>query len=149
MSRQWESGVRGEAAQLRQAQTLSAASHGLPAQRQRADVRPMPLPIWIQGTWAGEAMRKSLDVDSWARAEELKRQIEDGNTPEEQPQGITIEDALKAFIADCETRNLNPATLRKYKLVRNRLTEFCHANGKHLLIQLEADSVRQEWRLHH
>ena len=109
----------------------------------------MPLPIWIQGTWAGEAMRKSLDVDSWARAEELKRQIEDGNTPEEQQQGITIEDALKAFIADCETRNLNPATLRKYKLVRNRLTEFCQANGKHLLIQLEADSVRQEWRLHH
>jgi hypothetical protein len=28
-------------------------------------------PIWIRGTWAGEAMRKSLDVDTWDRAEEI------------------------------------------------------------------------------
>ena len=43
-------------------------------------------------------MRKSLDVTSWVKGEQLRRDIEDGVKPEE----IKVADALEEFIADCK-----------------------------------------------
>src|SRR5436305_1687035 len=87
-------------------------------------------PIWIQGTWDGKPTRHSLDVDTWVAAERKKREIEDGIKPQEQPKTISIESALAAFIADCEARNLNDSTLRKYRGLQRRLVDYGQTRGK-------------------
>jgi integrase/recombinase XerD len=95
--------------------------------------------MWCEGTVEGKYLRKSLKTRSWERADELKRDIEDGKADKKQ---ITIEDALKAFIADCSARNLNPSTLRKYNLLRSKLSAFAENRGIVLLAGLEVDQVR-------
>lgn len=84
-------------------------------------------PIWIQGTYAGKARRESLDVTSWAKAEKIKRQYEDGI--QSQPKAVTITEAVGRLIADAEARKLNRSTLEKYKLLGTRLQDFCASNG--------------------
>lgn len=98
--------------------------------------------VHCEGTVESTYIRRSLKTRSWERGEILKRQLEDGTTPKEQPKSITIKDALDAFIADCEARNLNPATGRKYRLLRDRLSTFC--TEKHLshLSELQTDTLR-------
>jgi hypothetical protein len=71
-------------------------------------------PLWVTGNLEGAPYRKSLKTRSFERAEQLKREIENG-TKAEQPKGITIKDALDAFIKDCNGRNLARNTLGKYR----------------------------------
>ena len=95
--------------------------------------------VWCEGTVEGKYRRQSLKTRSWERAETLKRDIESGK---EKQQSITIDHALKSFIADCSARNLNPATLRKYNLLRSKISGFAQERGIVLLAGLEADEVR-------
>jgi site-specific recombinase XerD len=69
----------------------------------------------------------------------LKEQLEDGK---HQTQQITIEAALRAFVQDCTSRNLNVSTLRKYELLRSRLLEFSKRNNLTLLAGLETAQIR-------
>src|SRR5579884_1200384 len=105
----------------------NGSKRGTPAQEKQK----CSCPIWIQGTWHGMVYRKSLDVNSWGKAEKLKRQIEDGNEPQPQSEKteVTIASALAAFIKDCEARNLNASTLRKYRRLERRLNDFGKARG--------------------
>jgi integrase/recombinase XerD len=63
--------------------------------------------------------------------------------PEEQPKPITITDALAAFIKDCEARNPSASTLRKYRLLRDRLSAFCAEVRASHLPELGAESIRR------
>lgn len=74
-------------------------------------------------------MRKSLDVDTWERAEEMKRVIEQGKAKEEPRKLITIEHATQAFVKECEARNLHVSTLGKYRRLKRRLDSFGHDRG--------------------
>src|SRR3984885_6891352 len=106
-------------------------------------------PIWIQGTWGGEAMRHSLGVDTWTAAEKIKRNIEDG-VQEEKPkeEGITIKNALAAFIKDCEGRNLSRNTLRKYRTLETRLNDFVSEHDALRSLDKErVRSFRAAWKL--
>lgn len=86
-------------------------------------------PIWVQGTWQSESVRKSLDVNRWAKAEKLKRNIEDGITEEKPKEGITLEAALKAFLDDNENRTLCLKARRRYRLLGSRLLAFAADHG--------------------
>jgi integrase/recombinase XerD len=88
----------------------------------------------------GKYIRRSLKTRSWERAEELKREIEDGKTEQK---SITIEDTLEAFIKDCEARNLNPSTLRKYRRLAATLSEFSRLHGFAELAQLGKQELRR------
>jgi site-specific recombinase XerD len=106
-------------------------------------------PIWIQGTLAGEAMRKSLDVTTWERAEEIKLEIQNGIKPEK-PKGITVKDALAAFVKDCQGRNLGKSTLGKYKRLCERMVRHSELHGKADLSQWSVEVVRgfrDEWKV--
>ena len=106
-------------------------------------------PIWVQGTWAGQVIRKSLDVDTWAAAETKKQEIQDGITPQPQPKTVTIEHAAKAFIADCQARNLNRSTFKKYELLATRLQDFAAGRrivGVDLLTHEQAVAFRGTWK---
>jgi integrase len=86
--------------------------------------------VWVEGTTdAGQYIRQSLKLTNWERAEKKKRALE--GTEEvpppsraQQPKVITVRDAFKAFYSECEARNLNDATLRKYRFLRDRLSDF-------------------------
>jgi integrase/recombinase XerD len=98
-------------------------------------------PIWIQGTLAGEAIRKSLDADTWEKAEDLKRALEEGRNPNRQP--TSFEQASAKFIADLEAQKSAPDTIRKYRLLFSQLKK--HGD---LLRDFTFDvllSVRGEW----
>jgi integrase/recombinase XerD len=85
--------------------------------------------MWCEGTVESKYIRHSLKTRSWERGEELKRQLENGITPKVQPNSITITHALDAFVADCEARNLNASTLRKYRGLQRRIIDFGQARG--------------------
>jgi integrase len=98
-------------------------------------------PLWATGTLEGNPYRRSLKTRSFERAEQLKREIENGNKPE-QPQGITIKDALAAFIKDCEARNLSRNTIRKYKGLQTSLEEFARVRSLYRLDALSSETIR-------
>ncbi len=104
-------------------------------------------PLWATGTLEGAPYRKSLKTRSFERAEQLKREIENGNKPEP-PRSITINDALAAFIKDCESRNLTPKTLAKYRTLETRLADF--SSKDELLRNWNHDRIaafRATWKL--
>jgi len=87
-------------------------------------------PVWVEGTTdAGQYIRRSLKLNNWERAEEEKRELEGVEevppfSKPQQPKAITVRGAFAAFYEDCQARNLNDSTLRKYRLLRDRLTDF-------------------------
>ena len=87
-------------------------------------------PVWVEGTTgAGQYIRRSLKLNNWERAEGRKREIEGPqdvtlSSKGQPPKAITVRDAFAAFYQDCEARNLNESTLRKYRLLRDRFVEF-------------------------
>jgi hypothetical protein len=85
-------------------------------------------PVWVEGTTeAGEYIR-SLKLNNWERAEDKKRGLERVSdtaisaTP--RSKSITVRDAFGAFYKECQARNLNGATLRKYRVLRDHFSDF-------------------------
>jgi len=78
--------------------------------------------LWATGTLEGKPYRKSLKTRSFERGQQIVRELEGGKAPQESPGSTPLKDALEAFIADCESRNLNSSTLRKYRALRDNLT---------------------------
>lgn len=109
-------------------------------------------PLWATGTLEGAPYRKSLKTRSFERAEHLKREIENGTQPE-QPKGITIKDALAAFIKDCEGRNLSQNTLRKYRTLETGVNAYVERGpvaGLRRLTDFTSERVRDfraSWNL--
>ncbi len=97
--------------------------------------------MWATGTVEGKAYRKSLKTRSFERAEELIRDLEAGTKPKVEPKKITLKQALDAFVADCEVRNLNRSTLRKYKSLRTNLT--AHIGATRDVAECTAQHIRE------
>jgi len=98
--------------------------------------------MWIQGVLDGQPIRRSLKTHSWERAEEIKRDIEDGSRSAREEPPITVEEAIARFLADCRARNLNPATFRKYRHLTEQLTAFTRKDGYRFLLELDARNMR-------
>jgi integrase/recombinase XerD len=77
-------------------------------------------PIWVQGTLAGDAVRRSLDLTSWEAATNLVRDWEAaGRIGETRKRSPSITDAVDQYLADCEAR-LKPPSVKKYRtLLKN------------------------------
>ena len=104
------------------------------------DSKKCRCPLWLTGTLFGESYRKSAKTRSWEAAEKIKRTIEDGNQ-KEQPQSITLQAALDAWVRDGENRNLHKSTLAKHKLLRRVLTEWADSRIERLA-DCTIDSIR-------
>src|SRR5664279_2860468 len=75
-------------------------------------------PIWVQGTVAGDTVRKSLDLTNWERATEVVRDMEVAGTIETpEDDRITVTDAILKFTTDATARNLAASTLKKYRVL--------------------------------
>jgi integrase len=102
-------------------------------------------PIYVEGTLGRESIRRSLDQTSWAAATELvtawTASGKIGLVKQETP---SIADAVKKFFLDAEARQLQPATIRKHKvLLEQRLLPWCAAKGLRDLRQLTVDALRE------
>ena len=80
-------------------------------------------PLWATNTLDGNPYRRSLKTRSWERAEQIKRDIEDGK--KEVVPFPTIEEAIIKFTADAQHgRKLTAGTLKKYRVMFDQLKAF-------------------------
>jgi integrase/recombinase XerD len=80
-------------------------------------------PIYADSGSRGKGARTSLKTRDWTRAESRLRKLqdaEDGGTPV-----VKIATACKAFMGDCERRNLKPPTIRSYEKTLQHFQDFC------------------------
>jgi integrase/recombinase XerD len=117
--------------------------------RQGRKYRHCQCTIWVDGFLAGEELRESLKMRDWQRAQETIREWEAEDGRELKPERKTIEDAWKDFLDDIEARKLHDDTVRKYKLLKRQMTDFCQRHGVQFLDELNLSSVgqfRSDWK---
>jgi integrase len=95
-------------------------------------------PVWVEGNVDGVYRRHSLKVSSWERAKVLAQELERGR----EAIRLTISEAFAKFISDCEARNLQPASVRKQKVIGRQFEEFAISKGFALLSDVTVDDIR-------
>jgi integrase len=95
-------------------------------------------PVWVEGLANGVYLRRSLKVSSWEKAEQLRRELENGKqTPK-----LTIKEAFEKYIAECIARNLSWSTISKHKLLRRQFEDYARSAGLVFLSDVSSDLVR-------
>jgi integrase len=120
--------------------------------------------VWVDGILHGNRINESLDTRNWEKGLEAARSLELGNAEtQEEPEHVSIEEAVAAFMADVEQgRQLSEASLKKYRvLLKNEapkknsekvspsLTVFCRKNGLRFTAELNLQRLsdfRQCWK---
>ncbi len=100
-------------------------------------------PIAAEGRLHGEYIRKSLDIRNWESAQKIVREWEAGN----KAAAVTVKEACKRWIADCEARKLKHVTLRKYRHLQKELEGRF---GEHVVSALGVNDIREmreSWKL--
>lgn len=102
-------------------------------------------PLWVQGSLAGEYVRKALGLTAWEAASDLVRSWESsGQIGVVRAEIPTLKEAVAKFIADGEARNLNAESIKKMRGAVERLfLGFCTKKGYRLLKQIGVDEVRE------
>src|SRR5581483_339757 len=101
-------------------------------------------PIYVSGTLGGQFKRKNTEQRGWQEAKAVAREWEAGGqwndnvapaipaqpvpTPLSQRDGITIERAIAAFLAE-HAESLDRNTQRKYRTILTRFKEHSAAKG--------------------
>jgi len=81
-------------------------------------------PKWVRGILNGSPVRETARTRSWEKAEDKRRQIEEaadeqassirvGEPPPRAPELVTVQNAVKKFLASKRTENLADSTLDK------------------------------------
>jgi integrase len=99
----------------------------------------------------GERIREPTHLRDWTRAEVIARRREvEGNL--RQTKRATLTEWKKSFLQDAESqsgRNLNPETLRKYKLLFRQLDDFAADRGLRFVNELDLSALtefRSRWK---
>jgi len=98
-------------------------------------------PIWVQGTLEGEKIRQSLDLTNWEAATKKIREWEVAG----KKNVVTIETAMKRFIADLNSRGLSPDTVRKFELLRDELVAMFATLPMNRLTPDDLAKFREGW----
>ena len=127
---------------------LTVYSRHVEACRHRADRRRLNgrCPKWAQGRLRGKLVRRSLNVRDERAALRIARDWEIADcTPSEErePPGLTPEAARDEFLDDLRARNSKPSTVRKYRLILDRLASSCAKNGIRSTRELSASDLRR------
>ncbi len=115
-------------------------------------------PIWIDFSFAGERIFKSLRTRNWDLAEDMLRNCQMNESlppgeaklpricdPNKKPESVshTVADACAAFLHDARARQLSEPTLYKYGLVLGRLQVFSHERGLRLVSEITTEVLRE------
>jgi site-specific recombinase XerD len=119
--------------------------HRPPCRHRARRFRRCQCPIWVQGSLAGEYIRRSLDLRSWEAATDLVRDWEaSGKIGERRVHVPNIVEAVEKFLGDAKARNLSDATLKKYRrLLEGELLPFCEKRRLVALSRLSVEFIRE------
>jgi integrase len=95
--------------------------------------------MWAEGVIDGVYYRQSLKVSSWEKAEQIRREMEEGRKAEP----VTVLHAIETFLAEQQARALAESTLRKLTSFSTSLAEFCKDNTIEKITQLDIARVRK------
>src|SRR5215467_862892 len=99
-------------------------------------------PKWISGTLDGRFIRKSAKTRGWDKAEELKRKWEEA-TSSKKVELVTIEEAIDAYLADAQARELRDSTLYKLRIIFQRqFLAWAKAKGLRFLKEFDLPMLR-------
>jgi integrase/recombinase XerD len=109
-------------------------------------------PMAVEGSLGGEKIRKTLDQTSWEAAENLIREwIKAGKIGGGGLKVVTIEEAVKLFLAEAESRNLAEASMRLYsRFVGRQMPAWCKNKGFVYVSQLtfpELVAFKSSWKM--
>jgi len=107
-------------------------------------------PIWVDGFLDGIEIRFSLKLRDWQKAQDKVREWEAENRIVEESAPKTVAQACDGFLEDARARNLQDATLEKYRLLFRRLQAFAGDQGITLLRQFDLEmwrKFRASWTL--
>ncbi len=99
-------------------------------------------PIQVEGTLAGESVRKSLDLASWEAAQNLVREWETKGKPGAAATP-SIKGAAEKFLADAEARGVRDSTMVLIRRVLDHFVTWCDARGHRRLSQIGVDEARE------
>ncbi len=105
--------------------------------------------IWVDGVLGGKEIRQSLDLRDWTKANREVQKWEAAERMTEQGAPVILADAWASLISDLEARKLSYETIRKYKLLKSRMTAFAADKGLGLLADFDVDRVsrfRSTWK---
>jgi site-specific recombinase XerD len=115
-------------------------------------------PIWIDFSFDGKRLFKSLGTRNWQLAENLLREWETNELhanekarpphirepdEESEPKGHTVADACAKFLADARARELREPTLYKYTLILRRLLAFTAERGIRFVPEITVELLRE------
>ncbi len=118
-------------------------------------------PIYADGILAGQFRRKNTKQTAWSDARHVATNWETLGrwdrllvpppppvpVPAEEPQGVTVERAVSAFIQE-HTASSAPNTVKKYRLIMRQLTKYAEIKGYRLIEQfrpIDIREFRQSW----
>jgi integrase/recombinase XerD len=118
-------------------------------------------PIWLDHSYAGKRIYRSLGTRNWQEAEDVLREWEtedlrcknasrlsrlpDPSSPTAKPADQTLEAACAGFLADAEARRLSDPSLYKYRLLLRRLQAFALERGLRFLAEFGLQILREFW----
>jgi len=110
--------------------------------------------MWVEGTAKGTYIRRSLQTASWERAQGLALEIESADDPKAEPakkeEPVTLEKAVKEYLADAKARDLAEATLDKLTTIfEKQFLAWAKAEGYTLLREMDlraVQSLRTTWK---
>ncbi|HTV04363.1 MAG TPA: hypothetical protein VME86_03265, partial [Acidobacteriaceae bacterium] len=111
-------------------------------------------PMWVEGTANGTYIRRSLQTASWERAQGLALEIESAEDPKAPPpkkeEPITLEKAVKEYLADAKARDLAESTLGKLTTIfEKQFLTWAKVEGYTLLREMDlraVQSFRTSWK---
>lgn len=98
-------------------------------------------PIWVQGTLEGNSLRRSLDLTGWEAAQRKVRELEIHG----EKASVSVSDACRKFLADCESRKLSTAIKKKYTYVTKELEDRFGAVALPVVSVDDVRTMRNGW----
>src|SRR5207249_8948578 len=105
--------------------------------------------IYASGTLADGFMRRNTGcwewpeaertAEAWERAGRWSAQVAEAKPDPTEPRvdsGASVEEATRAFLLKCESRQIKAPTLRKYRTCTTQLLAFCESRGYTKMRQL-------------
>jgi integrase/recombinase XerD len=118
--------------------------HYPPCRHTSRRYRRCDCPIWVQGSLAGEWIKKSLGLTSWEAATDLVRGWEVGGGIGRHRREIpSVADAIDKFLVDAESRELKATSVRKYRhFLKKQLLPFAVSSRRTRLQQFDVEALR-------
>lgn len=95
-------------------------------------------PLWATGTLEGNPYRASLKTRNFARAEQLRNDLETGKTRKKE-----LTAALDAYESDLKARKLSIGTQRKLSALKRQILTFAEERGIATLDEFTTERVRE------